>query len=212
MTTLKKTAQDDLKAYLERVERLELERKELSDDIKAVYAEAKSAGFDTRALRKLVQLRKKAAAEREEEQAILDTYMHAVGMASEAPLFAAVGAMGVDLAQRDQVIEAFKLLVPPMGEVIVKVGGNPIRLWRDDAGTAHAADYVEPDIPSPPEKTGRALKKSATVLSVVPKERGPSAEEIKRIADAAEERSKGAKRDGDAAPAEGAPEHEPAPA
>lgn len=183
MTTLKKSAQADLKSYMERIERVELERKELGDDIRAIYAEAKSAGFDTKALRSLIKLRKKDASERAEEETLLDTYMHAVGMATEAPLFAAVGAMGTDTAARDQVVEAFKLLVPATGEIIVKMGGNPIRLWRDDKGKPHAEDYTEPDAKPAPEKTGKALKKPGTVLTMVPKD------SIKDIADRAEQTS-----------------------
>lgn len=190
MTTLKKAAQADVKNYLERIERLEEERKELGDDIRAIYAEAKAAGFDTKAIRGLVKLRKKDATERAEEEAMLETYMHAVGMAVEAPLFAAVGAMGTDTAAREQVIEAFKLLVPSTGEIIVKMGGNPVRLWRDDKGEPHAEDYVEAKPAA--EKPGKSLKKPATVLSMVPggKTPGLSEAEIKRIADDAEERGK----------------------
>jgi uncharacterized protein (UPF0335 family) len=176
MTTMKKAATVDLKSYMERIERLEEERKELGDDIRSVYAEAKSAGFDTKALRSLIKLRKKDAGERAEEEAILDTYMHAVGMATETPLFAAVGAMGTDTAAREQVVEAFKLLVPATGEIVVKMGGNPIRLWRDDKGKAHAEDFVEPAT-APLEKTGKALKKPATVLTMVPKGTAPPDDE-----------------------------------
>lgn len=74
----------ELKAFIERVERLEAEKKAISDDIRDIYAEAKARGFDAKALRKIVQLRKLDADERREQEAILDTYMHALGMA-EAP-------------------------------------------------------------------------------------------------------------------------------
>lgn len=188
MTTLRKAAQDQIKAFMERIERVEEEVKELRDDIKSIYAEAKSAGFDTTALRKLIQLRKKDAAKRAEEEALLDTYMHAVGMASETPLFKSVGAMSVDRAAREQVIDAFKTLVPDAGEIIVKMGGNPIRLWRDDKGKAHAEDYREPEAKPPPEKTGKALKKGAAVLKMVPGGKD-EADRVKDIADRAEERS-----------------------
>jgi len=69
-----------LKSVVERIERLEEEKKALSGDIKDVYAEAKANGFDTKALRKVVQLRKQDMAERREEEAILATYMAALGM------------------------------------------------------------------------------------------------------------------------------------
>jgi len=77
-----KFAKDQLKAFIERVERLEEEKKALSDDIRDVYAEAKGNGFDTKALRTIVRMRKMDTAERQEQQAILDTYLHALGMAA----------------------------------------------------------------------------------------------------------------------------------
>jgi uncharacterized protein (UPF0335 family) len=77
-------ARDQLRAFVERIERLEEEKKTISDDIKDVYGEAKGMGFDTAALRKVVALRKKDEQERMEEEAILDTYLHALGMI-EAP-------------------------------------------------------------------------------------------------------------------------------
>ena len=73
------TAQQ-LKSIVERIERLEEEKRALSEDIKEVYAEAKANGFDTKILRKVISLRKKEASEREEEQSMLDVYMAALGM------------------------------------------------------------------------------------------------------------------------------------
>jgi uncharacterized protein (UPF0335 family) len=73
-------AKDQLKAVVERVERLEEEKKALSDDIKDVYAEAKAHGFDVKALRTIVRLRKQDTDERKEQEAILETYMLALGM------------------------------------------------------------------------------------------------------------------------------------
>ena len=75
-------AQGQLKSIVERVERLEEEKKAIADDIKEVYAEAKANGFDTKTLRKVVTLRKKDRSEREEEEAMLDLYMNALGMIS----------------------------------------------------------------------------------------------------------------------------------
>ena len=73
-------AKDQLKAFVERIERLEEEKKATSDDIRDVYAEAKGTGFDIKALRTIVRLRKQDTDERREQQEILDTYMHALGM------------------------------------------------------------------------------------------------------------------------------------
>ncbi len=73
-------AKDHLKAFVERIERLEEEKKALSDDIRDVYAEAKGNGFDVKALRQVVRLRKQDKDERAEQEAILDTYLQALGM------------------------------------------------------------------------------------------------------------------------------------
>jgi uncharacterized protein (UPF0335 family) len=73
-------AKDQLKSIIERVEKLEEEKKAISDDIRDVYAEAKANGFDVKALRAIVRLRKIEPTEREEQDAILETYMHALGM------------------------------------------------------------------------------------------------------------------------------------
>lgn len=73
-------AKDQLKAFVERVERLEEEKKAIADDIRDVYAEAKGNGFDVKALRTVVRLRKQDVNERKEQEAILETYLHALGM------------------------------------------------------------------------------------------------------------------------------------
>src|SRR6187551_754346 len=73
-------AKDQLKAIIERIERLEEEKKATSDDIRDVYAEAKGNGFDAKALRAIVRMRKLDSDERREQEEILETYMHALGM------------------------------------------------------------------------------------------------------------------------------------
>lgn len=73
-------AKDQLRSIIERVEKLEEEKKAISDDIKDVFGEAKVNGFDVKALRTIIRLRKMEATEREEQDAILETYMHALGM------------------------------------------------------------------------------------------------------------------------------------
>jgi uncharacterized protein (UPF0335 family) len=73
-------AADQLKSLIERIERLEEEKAALAGDLREVYAEAKGNGFDTKAMRRIVSLRKKDFAERREEEAILDLYMQALGM------------------------------------------------------------------------------------------------------------------------------------
>ncbi|RWN60257.1 DUF2312 domain-containing protein [Mesorhizobium sp.] len=75
-------AAGQLRAYIERIERLEEEKQTISDDIKEVYAEAGGTGFDKKAIRKIVARRKLDAAERQEQDSILDLYEEALGMAA----------------------------------------------------------------------------------------------------------------------------------
>ena len=79
-------AKDQLKSIVARIERLEEEKKTISDDIRNVYAEAKGNGYDVKALRAIVRMRKQDANERQEQETILETYMQALGMLSELPL------------------------------------------------------------------------------------------------------------------------------
>lgn len=72
---------DRLRLLIERIERLEEEKKGISDDIKDVYLEAKGTGYDTKILRAVIRLRKMKPEDRREFEAVLDTYMNALGMA-----------------------------------------------------------------------------------------------------------------------------------
>lgn len=76
-------AGDQIRSIVERIERLEEEKKTIGDDIKDVYAEAKGNGFDTKVLRRVVALRKQDQNERQEQEAILDLYLQAMGMAPQ---------------------------------------------------------------------------------------------------------------------------------
>jgi Uncharacterized protein conserved in bacteria len=76
-------AADQLRAFVERIEHLEEEKKEIADFIKDVYGEAKALGFDTKTLKKVVKIRKMGEAKWREEETILDTYLVALGMIGE---------------------------------------------------------------------------------------------------------------------------------
>lgn len=80
MTTLQASAQNQLRQLVESIERLEEEKKALGGDIRDKYAEAKGLGFDIKILRQVVRLRKKSKAERQEEEGLLEVYLHALGM------------------------------------------------------------------------------------------------------------------------------------
>jgi uncharacterized protein (UPF0335 family) len=76
-------AVDQLKSIIARVEKLEEEKAALAADIRDVFAEAKGNGYDVKAIRTIIRMRKQDASEREEEETILDTYLHALGMLPE---------------------------------------------------------------------------------------------------------------------------------
>ncbi|MBS0409010.1 MAG: DUF2312 domain-containing protein [Proteobacteria bacterium] len=77
--TLNSTAQGKLKSIIERIERLEEDKAAVANDLKEVYAEAKGEGFDTKILRKVIRLRKQDSAKRQEEEALIDLYISAIG-------------------------------------------------------------------------------------------------------------------------------------
>ena len=80
MTDAGEVAGDRLRTIIERIERLEEEKKALADDIREVYSEAKGAGFDVKVIRQVVRLRKMDATDRSEMEQILDVYKRALGM------------------------------------------------------------------------------------------------------------------------------------
>ena len=83
VTALKQSAGitgDQLKSLITRIERLEEEKAALATDIREVFAEAKSNGFDTKVMRQVIKIRKMDAADREEQESLLDTYLSAIGM------------------------------------------------------------------------------------------------------------------------------------
>jgi len=77
---------NQLQSIVDRIEKLEIEKADIADLIKDVYVEAKANGFDVKILRKVVSLRKKDASERQTEEALLATYMSALGMLADTPL------------------------------------------------------------------------------------------------------------------------------
>lgn len=80
MITLQVSAQNQLRQLIEQIERLEEEKKALAGDIRDKFAEAKALGFDVKVMRKIISLRRKSQTDRQEEEAILATYLHALGM------------------------------------------------------------------------------------------------------------------------------------
>ena len=93
MSTLQASSQKQLRQLVEQIERLEEEKKQLASDVRDKYLEAKAVGFDVKALRQIVRLRKKSQEERQEEESILEVYMHALGMLDDPMHDATADAM-----------------------------------------------------------------------------------------------------------------------
>ena len=92
---------NQLKALIERIEKLEEEKAEIANDIKEVYLEAKSSGFDSKIIKKIIAMRKQDDAKRKEEQALLAVYMDALGMLADTPLGKAAMDRATSPAQSD---------------------------------------------------------------------------------------------------------------
>ncbi len=80
MTTLQASTQNQLRQLIEQIERLEEEKKALSGDIRDKFAESKALGFDVKVMKQVIRMRKKSQTERQEEESILEVYLHALGM------------------------------------------------------------------------------------------------------------------------------------
>lgn len=109
--TINKSTQDQLRQIVEQIERLEEENRAIAEDVRDKYLEAKSMGFDVKILRHVIKLRKVSKDERDEAQAVLDTYLHALGMLADTPLgdyamrvHAVARAHGIQKDIADQVV------------------------------------------------------------------------------------------------------------
>jgi uncharacterized protein (UPF0335 family) len=123
-------AADELRLLIERVERLEEEKKAISDDVKDVYAEAKARGYDTKTMRAIVRLRKMETQARQEAELLLDTYKSALGMDfAETPL----GRAAVDRAGADDLVSLAKKIIANGGTV---VNGSLVMPLNDAARAA----------------------------------------------------------------------------
>ncbi len=101
MSTLQKAAQDQLRQFIEQIERLEEEKKALGSDIRDKFLEAKSTGFDVKVMRQIIRLRKKSKSERQEEDSLLEVYMHALGMLGESAADIALQRFSAETGEPD---------------------------------------------------------------------------------------------------------------
>lgn len=167
MTTIGKNtvAGEELQGFIDRVENINSQIAGLNDDKAAVMSEAKARGFSKKRIGEVIKIRKQKPQDRQEAEAELDMYLHAIGMASEPPLLRYIAHAGVDTAVREQVIEVMKDFVPPhgLGDITVNMGGRPFRLYRNRQNEVEIAEVL--DKPLPGLKTPRQAKPKADVPS-----------------------------------------------
>lgn len=174
----------ELSSIVSEIEHIRERKKQISDQEKEIFATAKAKGYDPATIRRIIKFRADDNKKREEAEALFDSYLHAIGMAKDLPLFRSVGMLGVDVSVGEQVIEALALLVPTAGEFIVKVGAARVRLFRDKDGEPHVEEYAdiitprdtrysagegplsEPTSTYPPSSRARGLSKEAIRAAV----------------------------------------------
>jgi len=128
---------------IEQSEAYDAEKKDISDLNSALMAAAKAEGFNTKAIAMLKKRRKMKPHDRQEGDEIFHVYSHAIGMDEEPPLFRAISEMAKDSLTRESLLESIKELAPPEGDIILRMGGEPVRVYRDKDGEAHVEPYIE---------------------------------------------------------------------
>lgn len=152
-------ASEELRGYIDRIENLDKQKKQISEDMKLVKLEATSRGFLLKGINYLLKIRKKKPHDLQEDEEIAHLYRHALGMDSEPPLFRQIQAMARDVAGGEKLLEAFKLLVPPQGEIILTIAGKRVRVWRDKDGEPQSEDYTPLEAANLPENRVAARPK-----------------------------------------------------
>jgi uncharacterized protein (UPF0335 family) len=165
--------------FVERVEALNGEMKELRDARKDIMTEATRAGFTPAGVTLAIKARAMKPHDFAEAEQVRDLYLHAIGMAPEPPLFRQLDALAGEGLAREEIINRLKLLVPSKGEITLKLdGGAPIRMWRGEDGTPYAAE-VEPSKPKAGPAT-RPFKGNDQPSVEVPDVDGDGAEDLGR--------------------------------
>ena len=128
---------------VEQSEAYDANKKEISDNNSALMAAAKAEGFNTKAISHLKKRRKMKPHDRQEGDEIYHAYEHALGMDDVPPLFRALSEMAKDSLTREGLLENIKELAPPEGDIILRMGGEPVRVYRDKEGIAHVEPFIE---------------------------------------------------------------------
>jgi uncharacterized protein (UPF0335 family) len=138
---------EKLRSYIDRLERIDAQKKQLTEDAKAIRAEAKADGFDvTHGINYVMKVRKMKPHDRQNAEDTRDIYLHAMDMLPEPPLFRTLATMVKDAASEAQVTEALKSLAPASGDIIMRMGSKQLRIYRDKDGKPHTEDYTPPDV------------------------------------------------------------------
>lgn len=163
MTGQNTVASEQLRSFVERIERIRAEKKDLAADESAIIAEAKAAGFSPAGIKHCIKVRAAKPHDRAEWEALRDMYLHALGMDVEPPLFRAAGLAAVDTSVREQVIDAMKAFVPPSGkgDILVNMGDKPVRLQRNKDGDVVMSDVVDPPPAQPQSPFARTPGKAS---------------------------------------------------
>lgn len=128
---------------IEQSEAYDVDKKEISDLNSALMAASKAEGFNPKIINHLKKRRKMKPLDRQEADALFDSYAHAIGMAEEPPLFRALSEMAKDTLTREHLLNNMKELAPPEGDIILRMGGDPVRVYRDKDGEAHVEPFIE---------------------------------------------------------------------
>lgn len=126
---------EELRTFFERIEKVRHDKKKLGDVEKEIFAEMKSRGYDAAIVRYILKRRTLKPDQVAEFEALTETYMAAVGMLSEPPLFRHVSGMGVDPLVKESVVAALKMIAPMDGDITIKAGAGPrLRITRTKEG------------------------------------------------------------------------------
>ncbi len=149
---------------IEQSEAYDIQKKELTEANSALMAAAKAEGFNPKIINILKRRRKMKPHDRQEGDELFHAYSHAIGMDEEPPLFRAISEMARDTLTRESLLESFKELAPPEGDIILRMGGEPVRVYRDKDGNPHVEPYVEKPARAPQSNSASPSRAPSRVV------------------------------------------------
>lgn len=134
---------EKLRGLVDELERIAGIKKDLTAQAAAIKARAKSEGFNTGAIDYLLKVRKMKPHDRADADTMRDVYLHAMDMLPEPPLFRQLATLVDDAASEAKVLEALKHIAPAKGDIVMRMGERPFRIFRDSDGVARVEPFVE---------------------------------------------------------------------